>query len=1328
LYALKNAKKCRLFVSKDFVLQVRVKFFLSFILCVSFVQVWGQTGHQSDAELPTVKVAMSDDHSIVIQRLLYTALRRSGYQMVANVTGMRTAVADVNYGDAVVLPTQTDGWERLYPNLIKVPISIDNVEYTAYARSDSNYQFRQWSDMAGLRVRYRWQNEFVANNIWRAGASSAIAENDLGQLWASLVDGKADVIILPRMSHFEYRFPYGVRRAGVIERQPVYTYVNSRHRYLVPLLENAYREMIQDGTFATIINSRFPKNEKPIILHINSYNAQNEWERNQMELIRSSLDADNVFEYFSYFLNSNEIHSRASFTGIVSDMIRTGFISHQPDLLIVSGNEALDYILNNYHFLFPNLPVIFFGVQGLDRNILYGLEANFTGISQSISFNETVSGMLSFFPRTKRIFILNDHSHTKSINLLEAINENINESDLPVEYIISENKPFADILNDIRALDSETLVLIGNYLGDSNGISYSETEVQSLVSLASINPVFCLTSSYMGSGTFGALISAREEQSKTVAEMASEIINGKSPYLIPIIHNSASINQWQFDYKAAKRFNINLKRLPKGHVVINRSIPIWESNPLEFNLLITIAVLLIMIIFGLIVFIRINAKRQADKNMHLLLDTLPMCCQLINKNGKIVDCNKAGMDMYGFTDKTEYMENFFRLCTPEKQPDGKHSEPVAYELISKAFEDGYYRTEWMHNHLNGEPRPCDVILIRIAHPKEGYILAAYMRDLREHKKFVEDIEKVQEDLRHARDAAESANRTKSTFLANMSHEIRTPMNSIIGFAELAQYSENQQKTNEYLSNISQSAEWLLKIINDILDISKIESGKIVLEHIPFDLHDMLEYCQMTIKPKLEEKGIGLYFYAEPTINGKLVGDPIRLRQVLINLLSNAVKFTNSGLVKLLVALVDTKEDKVTIHFEVKDSGIGMSPEQISKITEPFTQADSSVTRRFGGTGLGLSITKNIIELMGGELKVESVLSVGSKFSFEVTFDLLDDNASDAVIPDNMIFDIDKPNFSGEVLICEDNLMNQQVICDHLSRVGLNAMIAHNGREGVTRAKERMDKNNKPFDLIFMDIHMPEMDGLEAASRISEMGVKTPIVALTANIMSNDIELYKKNGMCDCLGKPFTSQELWKCLSKYIRVISFSKLDKNEYGKEGNEEEKKFQKQMQTNFVRNNQSTFDQFEKAVNDNDIKLAHRIAHTLKSNAGLIGKNKLQAVAAALESMLAEGINPLEKEEFAILEREMKTVLEELAPLLAEMEAKRPAKINDAKKILEIFEKLEPMLQNKNPECEELMDDVFSIPGAEDLAGYMDKFDFKQAIAEMTKLKKRWEKKDAE
>jgi len=578
------------------------------------------------------------------------------------------------------------------------------------------------------------------------------------------------------------------------------------------------------------------------------------------------------------------------------------------------------------------------------------------------------------------------------------------------------------------------------------------------------------------------------------------------------------------------------------------------------------------------------------------------------------------------------------------------------------------------------------------------------------------LNKSQESLRQARDAAESANKSKSVFLANMSHEIRTPMNSIIGFSELAQDDEISDKTKQYLVSIADNGKWLLNIINDILDSAKIESEKMALEHIPFDLEDVVSQCQSAMKPKFSEKGVLLFCYTEPLQGKKLLGDPVRLRQVFMNLLSNAVKFTVAGTVKFLTSVTESDEEKATICFEVIDNGIGMEPEQIARIFEPFMQADESVTRKYGGTGLGLAITKNIIELMGGTLSVESSPGTGSKFSFDITFDMID--AADAPSEKIILNDLKKPTFSGEILICEDNGLNQQVIREHLARVGLKAIVAHDGKEGVDIIKLRMQNNEKPFDLIFMDIHMPVMDGLEAATIITEMGVDSPIVALTANVMSNDLDIYKRSGIPDYLGKPFTSQELWKCLIKYLPVVSVTDVDANKQ----TEEDDASLKQLKVYFAKNNEFTYSNIIKAIENDDIKLAHRLAHTLKSNAGQIIENKLQEAAAGVEDMLRQGKESISEVKLLNLKTELDSVMERLAELLSQSEKaseKDASEMYDKDKSLEVLNKLEPLLNGRKTDSMYILDEIRKIPGSEALATHVENFDFAHAIKELKKLK---------
>ena len=1152
--------------------------FIFILLCMPYAQppLWA-----GNSELPPVKVAMSDDQSVIVGRILYTALKRSGYQMVSKVTGMRTSIADVNYGDAAILPSQTDGWDIQYPNLIKVPVPIDYVEFTTFVRSEDSYRFSTWSDIAGLRLCYRWQNQYVANNVPRAEAGKLVTVNELQEVWSSLLNNEADVAVLPRIKNYEFILPKGIKKADVIDRQACYSYVNRDYAFLAPLLEKAYQEMTDDGTLDSIQNSHKVYGDKQVILHINSHNAQNEWERSRMESIRRNLEEKTTLEYYSFNLNSNEFSSRANYNSIVSELIRIYTVARYPDLIIASGNEALEYVLSNYFLLFPKVPVVFFGVNGFNNSMLYGVEQYITGVPEKVSFYETASEMLRLYPRTRRIFILNDNTLSKSIKFRREIQTGIESCDLPVKFEFNENKPLPEILNDIHAFDSDTLVLIGNYLSDSNGTFYSETDVQKLVSEASGNPVFCLSSPYIGYGTLGGLLSSTDDQSKIATSMAVEILKGMPPEALPVIQDSASLNQWHFDYKTAREYNLNVHTLPAGHIIVNRVLPVWKTNPLEFKLALAVAVMLLLIIVALIVSLKMQARKQA---------------------------------------------------------------------------------------------------------------------------------------------AEAALVAKSAFLANMSHEIRTPMNSIIGFSELALDGEITPATREYLSMIEENAKGLLQIINDILDLSKVESGNVKLECLPFDLHELLKSCRSIIMPRSIKKNLDLQFYAESSIRKNLLGDTTRLRQVLINLLSNAVKFTESGAVKVAVVVKNETEKDVTLRFEISDSGIGMTREQITRIFEPFSQADISTTRKYGGTGLGMTITKNILDLMGSELEIKSEPGAGTAIAFELTFDTID-KTNEVIETDNTVEEISRPSFEGEVLVCEDNLMNQWVITEHLARVGIKAEIAENGLEGINKVRVRMNNNMKPFDLILMDIHMPIMDGLEAASKIIALKTGTPIVAMTANIMTEDRERYKKIGMIDYVGKPFTSLELWRCLLKYLKPVSAANTENDEKEDSG----KKLYAKLESDFVKINQTKFDEIENAVNTGNINLAHRLAHTLKSNAAQIGKSALKEAAAEVEAAFKDGENKVSETQMETLRTELSSVLVDLRPYLAEaadqVQPEETIAYFDIERARKLIEKLDPLLKSGNPESLKMIDKLKVIPKSGELIKHMENFRFIAAENALEELKKELE-----
>ena len=398
-----------------------------------------------------------------------------------------------------------------------------------------------------------------------------------------------------------------------------------------------------------------------------------------------------------------------------------------------------------------------------------------------------------------------------------------------------------------------------------------------------------------------------------------------------------------------------------------------------------------------------------------------------------------------------------------------------------------------------------------------------------------------------------------------------------------------------------------------------------LRRIPVNLHDLLTDCRTLITPKAAEKGLRLHFYAEPAISKMPLGDPSLLRDALLSLLANAVKYTNTGMVKLHSAIKDTNDKTVTISFEVKDSGIGVMSGQERE-------------------------AKDIVKMLGGKLMVECVPGVGSRCSFDLTFDTINvtggDDGRDAVIDE-----FEMPMFEGEVLLCEDNDMNQQIVCEHLTRVGLKIVVADNGKIGVEMVQDRVKKREKLFDLILMDIHMPVMDGLEAAAKITELNTGIPIMALTANIMSNDLEIYRMSGMYDFVGKPFTSQQLWRALSKYFKPVN--RQTEGGYISAENHRiwvENKLRRKIIGHFVNDNQNIIVEIKDAIREGDIKLAHRIAHTLKGSAGQVGKILLQQAAAEVEQNLKDGQNRVTPRQMATLAVELNAALAELIPLANE------------------------------------------------------------------------------
>ena len=705
----------------------------------------------------------------------------------------------------------------------------------------------------------------------------------------------------------------------------------------------------------------------------------------------------------------------------------------------------------------------------------------------------------------------------------------------------------------------------------------------------------------------------------------------------------------------------------------------------------------------------------ARRTEAVIYENNPHINVMFDSDFSVLDCNPAACRYMGVQTKEEFSAGFtewFADCIPSHQPSGRPSRSMI-EVLKVVAKDGYYKSE-VELIVRGKTKTVELELRRIPY-NDSFAILCYMMDLTDSR--AKERKRVRRDERRLREAmkeAQAASLAKSAFLAHMSHEIRTPMNSIMGFAELAKDKAITHQVKEYLGRIIDSTKWLLRIVNDILDISKIESGRMELESVPFDLHGIFMRCQSVIHPTATEKGLDLRVYAEPPIGKRLLGDPVRLYQALINLLSNAVKFTNAGVVKMSSAILSVENNTATVYFEIQDSGIGMNEKQVERIFEPFMQADSNTTRNYGGTGLGLPITKNIVELMGGNLMVKSEPDLGSTFSFELIFETIDSSGD---LPEYAEIDvIEKPYFYGLILICDDNSMNQQVICEHLSRVGLRTLVAENGKVGVEMVGERIQNGQKPFDMIFMDIFMPVMDGVEAASRIAALGTGTPIVAMTVNVMTYELDHYKKSGMEDCVGKPFTTQELWRCLLKYLTPVSVSFEEETDQTQ--NDEE--LRKKLCVKFVKENPNKYSEIAEAIIAGDITLAHRLVHTLKTNAGMIGQSRLQNIARQIELLLKDRTVPLTGQ-LKSLKVEFDSVFEELKPLLDESAKSVITNSLNSEQTLALFEKLEAMLENINPKCVELLNEILAVPGTQELAWQIEDYDFESAARTLAKMKER-------
>ncbi|GAB2616390.1 hypothetical protein GCM10027035_10980 [Emticicia sediminis] len=514
----------------------------------------------------------------------------------------------------------------------------------------------------------------------------------------------------------------------------------------------------------------------------------------------------------------------------------------------------------------------------------------------------------------------------------------------------------------------------------------------------------------------------------------------------------------------------------------------------------------------------------------------------ISPAGKITDLNNASVNITGQSREKLIGTDFFDYFTePEKARAGYE------EIFAKGFVSDFPLTIRDH-------KLTDVLFNgSVYRDEQGNVLGVVVvaRDITEQKRTEKELtearifaelataiaEEAQSKAEVTRRIAEDAVKAKQQFLSNMSHEIRTPMNAIIGFTKVVLKTDLSAKQREYLTAIKMSGDALIVLINDILDLAKVDAGKMTFEEIPFKMASSISAMLHLFETKIQEKNLKLCIEYDKNIPEVLVGDPVRLHQIILNLVSNAVKFTTRGTITVSVLILKEDEEKVGIEFSITDTGIGIQANKIDNIFDNFQQATSGTARLYGGTGLGLAIVKQLVEQQGGSTHVRSKVDEGSTFSFTLSFKKTKAEAEDI----NEIMEFDTEAKNTKVLVVEDMALNQLLMKTLLDDFGFECDITANGKIAIEKLKE------KSYDIILMDLQMPEMNGFEATEYIrNTLHSTTPIIALTADVTTVDLAKCKAVGMNDYIAKPLDERLL------YSKIVSLVKSSIKASAKEENE--------------------------------------------------------------------------------------------------------------------------------------------------------------------------------
>jgi len=793
------------------------------------------------------------------------------------------------------------------------------------------------------------------------------------------------------------------------------------------------------------------------------------------------------------------------------------------DVVLTADDNALRFAADNRRVLFPDCPVVFFGVNDQALAHAQGGDDNFTGVIEAVSMEETLRVIFRLRPGTRTVHAVVDGTTSGGADLLTYLSKRSLFPDRNLAVLSLAELTWRELAQRTGALGEEDAILLLSAYRDAAGEAVSFQEGLRRVLAGTTVPVYDLWEHGLGLGAVGGKIISHFEQGRLAARLALAILGGVAVRDVPVIGGDEA-NRYVFDARVLKRLGMDRSRLPEGSRILNRERTLWSTHRLGLSLGVGAVAALAVLVCLLSAYV--TRLRRARVRLRESEDRLQMSLEATSDGlwDWAVDAGKVYFSP-GYYAMLGYEPNAFpgsyktwmSLLHPDDRDEAVRQvrehlasgREFSIEFRMRTASDG-----WLWVMARGKT----IAWTRAGRPKR---MVGTHADITDRKRF-------EEKLVRAKEAAEAANRVKDEFIANISHEVRTPLNGVMGMLQLMQDSPLDEEQRDYVDTALHSSRNLLRVLNDLLDFSKMQAGKLDIREDPFDLAGLVAESLGFFQLQADGKGVTLEADIDLSARKHYLGDAGRIRQVLFNLVGNAVKFTDRGSITVEACeLWHPEPGRKRLLFTVRDTGIGIGEKDLARIFAPFSQVDGSLTRAYQGTGLGLPIVRKLVELMGGNCEVDSAPGKGTAIRFFLVVGEHDAPAEAAAPAPRAA--ASRPR-SLRLLLVEDERVNRIMARRLLERMGHTVAEAENGRDCLVLLREHS------FDAVLMDVQMPLLNGLDATRAIRtapELAPVSaiPVIGLSANAARQDRARALEAGMNEYLVKPFEQADLERVLAQ-----------------------------------------------------------------------------------------------------------------------------------------------------------------------------------------------------